>query len=310
MAKDRLISLIPAGKDSVYHLTDYHPDEDFIEGHDYPSWLVALFERELSREMESGLKSDVLFIPVKMFENSGYEWLPFTLAMHALIICPRIAVVFADEEAECLEDISKKIDLQRGRRLEALRNFAVYTNVSDDNRAHRVYLCNKEGGKSCYEELVRFRKDGLSPYYKKWLREPWHVDGMYYTHPFDHLPVRNFRPGPVLQQSKTMAQWAKEGREVVDEGEYILAHPQIGTVSLNRYYHEGNTREKEGVRRRKKGERPGGGDAAGTASGGVTIQRGVPCPFERKNLAGGPACRTCGSFGGWRGNLVICRKPE
>lgn len=309
MAKGSLISLIPVGKDSVYHLTDYLPDEDFIEGRDYPSWLVALFERELSREMENELKSNALFIPVKMFEHSGYEWLPFTLAMHALIICPRIAVVFADEEAECLEDISKRIDLQRGRQLETLRNFAVYTNVSDDNRADRVYICNKSGGHKCYDELVRFRKGGFSPYYKKWLKEPWYVDGMYYSHPFDHLPVRNCKPGTVLQQSKTRAQWAREGREVIDVSEYVLAHPQMGTVSLNRYYHEGNTREKEGMRRRKKGERAGG-DAAGAVTGGVTIQRGVPCPFERKNLAGGPACRKCGSFGGWRGNLVICRKPE
>lgn len=221
----------------IYLVTPDIKSGGFFFCHDYPSEMITRLERDLTDEKEKGFRGKFIFIRTFDYFNTGYEWLPFTLALHILILAPDdIKVVITDETAVCLKDISDRIDAERGKQMMCFRNFSIYTNVTKDNRAPRVFLQNKYTGNNfipCYNEIHNESLNHFSPYYERWLRSPWYT-GSFYTHPFDHLPVMNLGFNGSLYG--TRKQWEKEGRRVVNENIYILAHPQMGNVCVKRYY--------------------------------------------------------------------------
>lgn len=264
----------------VYYVMPSNRPNDFFFCSDFPSVMVAELEKDLMEETNKGFRSKFILIRTSDYIGTGYEWLSFTLAMHALILTPDdIKVVISDESAASLREISDRIDAARGRRMQCFKNFAIYTNVVKDNRAPRVYLKNKNTGRdlvSCYDEIRNESYGRFSPYYEKWLREPF-CAGAFFTHPFDHLPVRNI--GLAFDEFKTKKQWEKDGRRVVDDNDYLLAHPQMENVCLKRYYSYQNTRPafiKKGCERN------------------LTFQNGARCPFVPGVVAGDSMCRRCG----------------
>lgn len=228
-----------------------HPEEaDIVKPRellfrDYPAAFIQLFARELdayrsSRDKERRFQ---VILETQEFLCDKEPWLPFSIALNALILAPECVVIFKDPRNTPVK-YSALLDVRRAlysrSPLYAIRNFAMYLNVKKDDRANRLFYIRKDGDKpeSIEMEISPFREMGFSPYYLGWLD-----NGLAYKyggHPFDHVPLRNVNYGN--EDFRTETQWKKLKRKGIP-GKEVYLHDQILTVRLTKYYHWDDTVE-------------------------------------------------------------------
>ena len=218
----------------IRHFPDYFPP-------DYPALMTNQLIRELLTITAQDAEPIKLYIDAKDFLKGSYPWLPFTLALHAIIVAPQATVYFRNTNPV---DYSELLDYnnQRGN-MECIRNFCVYLQTTDGNRPKRVFEQAKSGkyrsfAEKIFPEIMK-RGNHFSSYYYRWIQYPYDMNmGLYtyYTHPFDHLPVHNLTK-QLKNEYLTKSQWKEKGYDVPGIEQAAFMHDQINTVRLTPYWH-------------------------------------------------------------------------
>lgn len=208
---------------------------------DYPAIVTDKYVREILGIVEKTEEPFHVFIDLKDFIENEYPWIPYTLALHTLILAPKARVYFRGmdpvEFSEILDERNK-----RGP-MECIRNFCVYLNTTKGDRPGRVYEQDSAGNYvSFWERIFRMMMNrGLmySPYYAYWLNNPFHTGNGeitdFVTHPYDHLPVRN-KARVLTANYFTKTQWKQKGYTVPGIDKAVFLHDQLGTVVLRPYW--------------------------------------------------------------------------
>ena len=207
---------------------------------DYPATVTDFFARDILALNESVNGTFHVYINFPEFLHNEYSWLPFTLAMHALILAPQCNVFFCGMGPM---EYSRLADAERGSRkpLYSIQNFVTYLRTKDRERPRRVFEQLSTGTFVSFEYRImnEFRAFGFSQYYERWMQYPFeirtHSGIVYYTHPFDHLPVKNLTWS--LQMGYMTGPQRKTQRLAVpDIGSAVLLHDQMRTVALRPYW--------------------------------------------------------------------------
>ena len=216
--------------------------EHFPEGFpvDAPAMVTDAFARDVLALSEKTDGTFHIHIDLPDFLNVKYPWMPFTLALHALILAPHCNVFFRGMDPV---KYSETLDEMRPcNPLECIRNFVTYLFTTKGDRPGRVFEQVPSGSFVSFGwRIMDLYRTGFAPYYLSWLRHPYkvaatdRVPAIYQTHPFDHLPVRNLIWGDV-GNFLTKSQMKTAGVTDPDIEDAVLMHDQIGTVRLVPYW--------------------------------------------------------------------------
>lgn len=240
------VSSIPGFKIQIPVSADYNPvhfPTGFIP--DYPASVTNSYIRELIGLSEKTDGPFHVFIDLPEFIDNDYPWIPFTLALHSLILREDCNVVFRGEN---IFRYSELIDSARpSKPLHCMQNFMTYLCTKGGNRAERVF------NQKTTREVVPFGyvmpsdenfRIGFTPYYAHWLMYPYRFTGpngrVYASHPFDHLPIKNLT-GELRTDYLTKKQWEAKKRSVPSMDKAVFLHDQAGTVTLRPYWPESET---------------------------------------------------------------------
>ncbi len=217
------------------------PDH-FPEGFpaDYPAAVTDAFARDILELSETVQDTFHVFIDLQEFLNTEYPWMPFTLALHAVILAPQCNVFFRGTDPV---RYSMQIDAQRPRQpLCCIQNFVAYLCTKTGDRPRRVFEQVPSGSFVSFEYRIMDSigmTGGFHPYYRSWLLYPYEIrvgsEISFKTHPFDHLPVKNLS-GELAAFYFTKAQLKKIGEKNPDIDKAVFLHDQIGTVTLRPYW--------------------------------------------------------------------------
>lgn len=212
---------------------------------DYPALFTDKYVREvLAIANESDERFNV-FIRLNDFLEGRFEWLPFTLALHTVVLAPQARVYFYGMS---IVNYSDSIDARNPRGpMRCLHNLCIYLDTTKGDRPGRIYDQTPSGDFLSFDEEIfpmsRSMGSYFSPYYNYWLVNPYHTApgaemyGMpdYVTHPYDHLPVRN-RSNNLKLGYFTERQWKEKGYSVPGIDKAVFLHDQLDTVRLRPYW--------------------------------------------------------------------------
>ena len=215
---------------------------------DNPAVVTDMLAREIVTLSESIDGPFDVHISLPGFINKTYPWVPFTLALHAVILAPRCRVYFHDANPVEYSDLIDKKRLEipfwgHSEPLHCIRNFVVYLQTKTGNRPGRVFEQTADGTFIPFSQRIVHMVDtsGFDEYYKTYVENPYPVrkagywDPQYYTHPYDHLPVKNLTRS-LKSSYMTAAQLKAKRLPVPSIDEAIFLHDQIGTVTLRPYW--------------------------------------------------------------------------
>jgi len=215
---------------------------------DRPAVITDMFAREIVALSENIKGRFQVYIDLPEFINETYPWIPYTLELHAIILAPECCVYFQNMDPI---DYSDLIDKKRREKpfwghsepLHCIRNFVCYLCTKTGDRSGRVFEQTKTGLFVPFKERIIGKVDtsGFDEYYQGYVKNPYapkkarYWDPQYFTHPFDHLPVKNltksiktsYMTGPQLKAKKL---------PVPSINEAIFLHDQIETVTLRPYW--------------------------------------------------------------------------
>ena len=216
-----------------------HFPEGFLP--DLPAILTDTFAREILELSEKHKDSLHLFIDLPEFIDKEYPWLPYTFALHALILAPQCNVFFRGMDPV---EYSDRIDENREMNpLRCIDNFCVYLTTTRNDRPRRIFEEVPTGSFVSFEyrimPMIRGVSFGFSPAYSYWLIRPYRTGlgryPAYSTHPYDHLPVRNLTR-ELMGRYFTKAQWEAKGKTVPGIDKAVFLHDQMRTVVLRPYW--------------------------------------------------------------------------
>ena len=209
---------------------------------DFPATATDMFLRDILALNENIKGPFHLYIDLPEYLYDEYAWLPFTLAMHALILAPECNVLFLGMSPV---EYSLLIDVGRPPRkvLHCIQNFVMYLHTKDGNRSRRVFEQLPAGSGSFasfdYRIMNEIGRLGFSAYYRSWMESPFMMETYggitYVTHPFDHLPVKNLT-WELKMGYLTASQLKANKLPVPDIGKAVFLHDQMGTVALRPYW--------------------------------------------------------------------------
>ena len=221
-----------------------HIPGHFPEGFpaDYPATVTDVFARDILELSEKIQDTFRVYIDLPAFLDTEYPWIPYTLALHAIILAPQCSVYFRGMDPVAY---SKNIDAKRPwKPLGCIVNFVAYLCTKKGDRPLRVFEQIPSGIYASFECRIMDkigRTGRFLPYYRSWILDPYqinahgHSEVVYMTHPFDHLPVKNLTP-ELRTSFLTKAQLKKYGIVNPDIEKAVLLHDQIGTVTLRPYW--------------------------------------------------------------------------
>ena len=223
--------------DHIVPVPDHFP-EGFPA--DYPATVTDAFARDILELSETVQDTFHVYINLQEFIDTEYPWMPFTLALHAIILAPQCNVCFRGEDPI---KYSKAIDDRRPyKKLHCINNFVAYLCTKNGDRPRRVFEQVPSGsfvsfGYRIMDEIGRTGE--FHPYYTSWLLNPYEIHAasgiVFKTHPFDHLPVKNLSRELNIS-FYTKAQIRKHGIRNPDINKAVLLHDQMFTVTLRPYW--------------------------------------------------------------------------
>ncbi len=248
-----LTTLVPIPKENVTTLRYIvkipgfleHVEEHFPKGFQAspPATITDAFARDIIKLSEATDEEILIHIDLTDFYHifTRYRWLPFTLALHALILGPKCSVFLCGTDPIKYSDL---IDAGRpARPLNSIRNFVTYLNTKSGDRSRRVYEQLPTGSFISFEYRIMdyFRQTlGFTPNYLSWLEHPYRTPAeddesiIYTTHPFDQMPVRN-RTTKLKDGYLTKTQMKACGlTPAIDKA--VLMHDQLETVALKPFW--------------------------------------------------------------------------
>ena len=209
---------------------------------DYAAVVVDLFVRDILSVSLRTKGEFHVYIKLKDYTLSNIPWLPFTLALHAITQSTKCCVFF---EGIAPDEYSKIVDSYRPYSpLNCLKNLVAYLCTPKGDRPKRVFEQLSNGLYISFEERIMGLYQDPSSFerrYLKWIVNPYKTYNnwspyVYFTHPFDHLPVRNLTRGlKNIYLSRT--EMKKIGISNPDINKAVLMHDQIQTVVLRPYWY-------------------------------------------------------------------------
>ena len=208
---------------------------------DYPAACIDTYAREILSIAASTKGEFHIVINLQEFTNTDFNWLPYTLAIHAITLTSESKVFF---EGMRPDDYSREIDMLRPMKpLNAIHNFVVYLSTPNGDRPKRVFEQQPDGSFVSLEKRLIPKYAGIhgfDRYYLSWLVKPYmtcdmHSSFIYCTHPFDHIPVCNLTEG-LRQIYATRTEMVKRGVKDPDIEKAVFMHDQMQTVVLRPYW--------------------------------------------------------------------------
>ena len=210
---------------------------------DYPARVTDLFVRDILFAPFDEKERFNVFIELGESAFGGYGWLPFTLAIHAITQAPNCSVFFEGMTPDAYSELLDAKRAYNSAPLDCIRNFVTYLNTPKGDRPGRVYEQAPSGDFVPFSERVMglfADRPGFSPYYLRWIVNPYRVEcswsrRAFTTHPFDHMPVRNLTRG-LDQEYLPRTELTKRGVTNLHVNDAVLMHDQIKTVALRLYW--------------------------------------------------------------------------
>lgn len=228
----------------IYDLMQRHFPAGFFA--DYPALYTDFLARDLLNLAKEGKGQVDIFIDIDEFRKINmYVWLPFTIALHCLILLPDCRVYSREWS---FVDYSNAIDnWNRKGPMECIRNLCIYLNTPKGERAARLFDLTSSGVYVPFSEeifpMIISKGTYFSEYYAYWLRNPYRSTSSYldcgfidyFNHPYDHLPVRNMT-NLLRNNYFTENQWKEKGYKVPELEQAVFLHDQMNTVRLRPYW--------------------------------------------------------------------------